>query len=50
MGATITTLFVVPIFYTYLRTKAPVDHSRRLQDEERTEALESEWDSWKEPT
>jgi multidrug efflux pump subunit AcrB len=44
LGATITTLFVVPIFYTYLRTKPPVDQSRRLEDEERTEAVESEWD------
>ena len=25
MGATVTTLFIVPIFYTYLRTKPPVD-------------------------
>jgi len=44
MGATITTLFVVPIFYSYLRTTPPVDQSRRLDDEERTEAVESEWD------
>jgi multidrug efflux pump subunit AcrB len=44
MGATITTLFLVPIFYTYLRTKPPVDQERRLDDEERTEAVESEWD------
>jgi len=44
MGATVTTLFVVPIFYTYLRTKPPVDQERRLEDEERTEAVESEWD------
>ena len=44
MGATMTTLFVVPIFYTYLRTKPPVDQERRLDDEERTEAVESEWD------
>jgi multidrug efflux pump subunit AcrB len=45
MGATITTLFVVPIFYTYLRTNPPVDQGLRLEEEERTEALESEWDS-----
>ncbi len=44
IGATVTTLFVVPIFYTYLRTKPPVDQERRLEDEERTEAVESEWD------
>jgi multidrug efflux pump subunit AcrB len=42
IGATVTTLFVVPIFYTYLRTKAPVDRARSLEDEERNEALESE--------
>jgi hypothetical protein len=37
-------LFVVPIFYSYLRTTPPVDQERRLEDEERTEAVESEWD------
>ena len=30
--ATVTTLFVVPIIYSYLRTKPPVDHQRRLED------------------
>jgi len=30
--ATVTTLFVVPIVYTYLRTKPPVDHERRLEE------------------
>jgi multidrug efflux pump subunit AcrB len=34
LGATVTTLFIVPIIYSYLRTKAPADHERRLQDEE----------------
>jgi multidrug efflux pump subunit AcrB len=29
--ATVTTLFVVPIIYSYLRTKAPVDHESQLQ-------------------
>jgi multidrug efflux pump subunit AcrB len=43
LGATITTLFAVPIFYTYLRTKPPVNQERRLEEEERNEALESEW-------
>jgi multidrug efflux pump subunit AcrB len=43
MGATITTLFIVPIFYTFLRKKPPVNQERRLEEEERTEALESEW-------
>ena len=31
MLATVTTLFVVPIVYTYLRAKPPVDHERRLE-------------------
>jgi multidrug efflux pump subunit AcrB len=31
--ATVTTLFVVPVIYTYLRTKPPVDHERRLEEE-----------------
>jgi multidrug efflux pump subunit AcrB len=30
MFATVTTLFVVPIIYSYLRTKPPVDHERLL--------------------
>jgi multidrug efflux pump subunit AcrB len=34
LGATVTTLFVVPIFYTYLRTKSPVDLEQRLEREE----------------
>ena len=34
MFATVTTLFVVPIIYSYLRTKPPVDHERRLEAEE----------------
>jgi multidrug efflux pump subunit AcrB len=29
--ATVTTLFVVPIIYSYLRTKSPVDHELQLQ-------------------
>jgi multidrug efflux pump subunit AcrB len=41
--ATVTTLFVVPIIYTYLRTKPPVDHERLLEEEEREDAVESEW-------
>jgi len=39
--ATVTTLFVVPIVYTYLRKKPPVDHTRQIEDEER-EWMESE--------
>jgi multidrug efflux pump subunit AcrB len=34
MFATVTTLFVVPIIYSYLRTKPPVDHEERLQRQE----------------
>jgi len=30
MFATVTTLFVVPIIYTYFRTKPPIDHEHRL--------------------
>jgi multidrug efflux pump subunit AcrB len=30
--ATVTTLFVVPIVYSYLRTQPPVDHERRLKE------------------
>jgi len=30
--ATVTTLFVVPIVYSYLRTRPPVDHERRLAE------------------
>ena len=41
--ATVTTLFVVPIVYSYLRTKPPVDHERRLEEEERQSARESRW-------
>jgi len=43
IGATITTLFVVPIFYTYLRTKPPVDQERRMRESDGDEALELEW-------
>ncbi len=35
MFATVTTLFVVPIIYSYLRTKPPVDHERRLEEREK---------------
>jgi multidrug efflux pump subunit AcrB len=39
--ATVTTLFVVPIVYSYLRKQPPIDHDRRIEDEER-EWLEQE--------
>ncbi len=41
--ATLTTLFVVPIVYSYLRTKPPVVHERELEQEEREATLEAEW-------
>jgi len=34
MFATVTTLFVVPIIYSYLRKKPPVDYQRRLAERE----------------
>jgi len=39
--ATVTTLFVVPIVYSYMRKQPPIDHDRRIEDEER-EWLEQE--------
>jgi multidrug efflux pump subunit AcrB len=38
MGATVTTLFIVPIIYSYLRTRPPVDQELRVQQEESEEA------------
>jgi multidrug efflux pump subunit AcrB len=35
MFATVTTLFVVPIIYSYLRTKPPVDHEKQLRERQR---------------
>jgi multidrug efflux pump subunit AcrB len=34
LGATATTLFIVPIIYSYLRTMPPADQERRLLEEE----------------
>ena len=42
LGATMTTLFMVPIIYSYLRTKPPANLERRLEEEERDAALEAE--------
>jgi multidrug efflux pump subunit AcrB len=42
IGATVTTLFVVPIIYSYLRTKPPVNQERRLEEEEQDAAVEEE--------
>ena len=38
MFATVTTLFVVPIIYSYLRTKPPVDHERQLIEREQEDS------------
>jgi multidrug efflux pump subunit AcrB len=43
--ATITTLLVVPVIYTYLRTKPPVDHEQKLKEREREAEFGSGWDS-----
>src|SRR5579872_4007594 len=45
MFATVTTLFVVPIIYSYLRTTPPVDHERRFDEQEQEAALSSEWNN-----
>jgi multidrug efflux pump subunit AcrB len=42
MFATVTTLFVVPIIYTYLRTKPPVDHEAKLERQERGDIVNPE--------
>jgi multidrug efflux pump subunit AcrB len=44
--ATVTTLFVVPIIYTYLRTKPPIDREREraLQEARRRATPEGQWD------
>jgi multidrug efflux pump subunit AcrB len=41
--ATVTTLFVVPIIYTYLRTKSPVDYERELEEAGRQGNREVPW-------
>jgi multidrug efflux pump subunit AcrB len=35
MFATVTTLFIVPVIYTWMRSKPPVDHEERLKERER---------------
>ena len=42
--ATVTTLFVVPIIYSYLRIKPPVDHGHRFDELEREGAAHSDWE------
>jgi multidrug efflux pump subunit AcrB len=41
--ATVTTLFVVPIIYTYLRTKPPVDRERELEEAKLRGIREAHW-------
>jgi multidrug efflux pump subunit AcrB len=41
--ATVTTLFVVPIIYSYLRTKPPVDHERQLMERQHEADLSTGW-------
>jgi multidrug efflux pump subunit AcrB len=43
MFATVTTLFVVPIIYSYLRTKPPVDYERQLEEQKREGMRDSKW-------
>jgi multidrug efflux pump subunit AcrB len=40
LGATVTTLFIVPIIYSYLREKPPANQERRLEAEEAAEVEE----------
>jgi hypothetical protein len=44
MFATVTTLFVVPIIYSYLRTKPPVDRERLLLEAEHGRVIETSRD------
>jgi multidrug efflux pump subunit AcrB len=44
MFATVTTLFVVPIIYSYLRTAPPIDHERRFDELEQA-VLPSAWNN-----
>jgi len=39
--ATVTTLFVVPIIYSYMRVHPPVDHQRRLMQRESERLLQA---------
>ena len=41
--ATVTTLLIVPIVYSYLRKRPPVDHDRQIEEEEREGMPESEF-------
>ncbi|HTR34725.1 MAG TPA: efflux RND transporter permease subunit [Bryobacteraceae bacterium] len=41
--ATVTTLFIVPIVYTYLRHRPPVDHDKLIEEEAREGQFEDEF-------
>jgi multidrug efflux pump subunit AcrB len=41
--ATVTTLLIVPIVYSYLRKLPPVDHDKQIEEEEREGLPESEF-------
>jgi multidrug efflux pump subunit AcrB len=43
MFATVTTLFVVPIIYSYLRKRPPIDHELRIAEQERQASLDPRW-------
>jgi multidrug efflux pump subunit AcrB len=41
--ATITTLLIVPVIYSYVRTKPPVDHELRLKQRQQEAEMHSAW-------
>ncbi len=43
--ATATTLFIVPVIYTWMRKSPPVDHVKRLHEREREAGQSAEWDA-----
>jgi multidrug efflux pump subunit AcrB len=44
--ATVTTLFIVPIVYSYLRKQPPVDHDKLIEEEERDGMPEPEFQTY----
>ncbi len=44
--ATVTTLFIVPIVYSYLRKQPPVDHDKQIEEEERDGMPEPEFQTY----
>src|SRR3984885_12351894 len=41
--ATVTTLLIVPIVYSYMRKQPPIDHDKQIEEEEREGLSESEY-------